>query len=159
MFKDLSSLIYYFEHQFLPKAFFSEEYDLVASLMQNRMQNRNILFEIFQNMCKDSQIISPYAEQDFKIKFFKMDDTWYAIVITFFEPLESPQCYQAYLFFKEHKACAGFYTLEKAEQGFSSLAFLGGWEYDIHGNYGLVPLTGNEAFEKAFLLHKRRYEK
>ena len=154
MFKDLNSLIYYFEHQFLPKAFFSEEYDLVASLMQNR----NILFEIFQNMCKDSQIISPYTEQDFKIEFLKMDDTWYAIVITFFEPLESPQCYQAYLFFKEHKACAGFYTLEKAEQGFSSLAFLCGWENEGHNNYGVVPVIGNEAFEKAFALHKEKYE-
>ncbi|MDE5737762.1 MAG: hypothetical protein K2H93_05290 [Oscillospiraceae bacterium] len=48
MFENLNSLIYYFEHQFLPKAFFSEEYDLVVSLMQNQ----NILFEIFQNMCK-----------------------------------------------------------------------------------------------------------
>lgn len=155
MFENLNSLIYYFEHKFLPDAFFSEKYDLVISLMQNK----NILFEIFQNMCKDNQIISPYKEQDFNISFLKMDDIWYAIDVQFFEPLESPQCYHAYLFFKEGKSCAGFYTLEKAEDVFGGFAFLCEWENEMHSNYGLVPTFGREAFDKAFAIHKEKYEK
>ncbi|MDE5738259.1 MAG: hypothetical protein K2H93_07835, partial [Oscillospiraceae bacterium] len=102
--------------------------------------------------------ISPYTEQDFKMKFLNIDDIWYAIDIQLPEPLESPQCYHVYLFFKENKACAGFYTLEKVENAFESLAFLCGWENEVHNNYGIVPVIGNEAFEKAFALHKEKYE-
>ena len=153
--KKFLDIIYYFEHVFLPQTLFSEDYDLIGTIV--RKPEENTLFNVFDAMCDERKEKNPFTPDQFKAEEYHIRDGWYALDITFPQPPMTPLCYAMYIFYKADGTEKGCYTLEsgKSESGIQC-GFLCQWKADgSHVNYGTKSLetTAADILEEAFRIH------
>ena len=175
----LMQMLYQFEHNLLPRFFFDEDINLV----KDAHDNPEIIFMLFDDLCKNQEVEHPYTVKDFKCGFFTMDpdEKWLSMVIRFPEPVQTPLCYDIYFFFDRDFSKKGCYTLEyntKVRKHSQKTAtpdgkiqehttlkqepcgFLCSWTKDhTHVNYGSDFLDkGIDFCSEALRIHQKNFE-
>lgn len=152
--KNLAVALAYFEHIFIPSAFYDGEHDIVRSINENP----DLLFDVFSMVCKDADTENTFSKEEFSGETFRMDGEWFGTRIKFPKP-DGPHCYELYLFHDKDMERKGVFALEAAtsqEDGSAGklISYLdpegtprnfGGWPADEE----------NDFFAGALLLHKK----
>jgi hypothetical protein len=136
---DDTNIRYMIEHQLLPKWFFNEGEDFIASLLENE----NMLCQIFNSIYENEGIEFPYTPEDFAIIPLNMGNDSYCIMLLFPDPKVEPQCKYSFMFFTPDLTFQAFYTVEVAISFFNheKSYFVCEWTKDeMHKNYGQHPI-------------------
>lgn len=145
--------LYYYEHKLIPDIFFHSELDLFGTLAQHP----EALYGIFADAAEKNGVEHPYTETQFRAEGFRMDETWFAVVLTFPKPKKPAFCHQMYLFSKADHTGKGCFTLEHAKdiKGNPGLV-IGGWDAEeSHLNYGFHGMEKADYCAMAFEIHKK----
>ncbi len=150
----INEVLYHFEHRLLPDLVYRAEQDYKPVLIEHP----EVLYTMFDKMCKDKEIENTYKESDFSTQAFRFDDEWLCIVIDFPAPDRPPLGVQAYMIFdKEGKRC-GYYILELGKNEKDEICgYICAWdENGNHGSYGARKLEDiQKIFEEVYTIHVR----
>ena len=129
----MKDVLYPFEHKLIPSAFYQKQDGFIKAVLSNK----ELLYQILNDMFVENEIENPYTPEDVSISVIKLPDTLFVLKITYPEPEEVPLCYCSYIFFTPEFNHLAYFCVEKGE----GHAFLCHWtQEESHENFGEVDL-------------------
>ena len=123
------SLLYFLEHRFLRDQFFIEPMSILNITFEG-------LMNFFKEIYKSKNCEFTYANEDFNIERFKIDN-YYIMIVSFPKPQEALLCDRIYFLYNEDLQDKKIVTIERAID--EPKGFLCSWdENKQHHNYGEI---------------------
>ena len=129
----MKDILYPFEHKLIPSVFYQKQDGFIKAVLSNK----ELLYQILNDMFFEIEIENPYTPEDVPISVIKLHDTLFVLKITYPEPEEVPLCYCSYIFFTPEFNHLAYFCVEKGE----GRAFLCRWTQESnHENFGEVAM-------------------
>lgn len=129
----MKDILYPFEHKLIPSVFYQKQDVFIKAVLSNK----ELLYQILNDMFIENEIENPYTPEDVPISVIKLHDTLFVLKITYPEPEEVPLCYCSYIFFTPEFNHLAYFCVEKGE----GRAFLCRWTQESnHENFGEVAM-------------------
>ena len=130
--KTMQNVRYGFEHMTLPSFFDEGKGNFVAALLEDN----GILYNIIDDMCRDSEVENYYPRERFLVNPVKVSDDILALQLIFPQPEWVPNCFCAYYFFNMDFSLSRYFTIELGDGDFDGTAYICEWVKSHHHNYG-----------------------
>lgn len=129
----MKDILYPFEHKLIPSVFYQKQDVFIKAVLSNK----ELLYQILNDMFIENEIENPYTPEDVPISVIKLHDTLFVLKITYPEPEEVPLCYCSYIFFTPEFNHLAYFCVEKGE----GHAFLCRWtQEESHEKFGEVAM-------------------
>lgn len=129
----MKDILYLFEHKLIPSVFYQKQDVFIKAVLSNK----ELLYQILNDMFIENEIENPYTPEDVPISVIKLHDTLFVLKITYPEPEEVPLCYCSYIFFTPEFNHLAYFCVEKGE----GHAFLCRWtQEESHEKFGEVAM-------------------
>lgn len=129
----MKDILYPFEHKLIPSVFYQKQDVFIKAVLSNK----ELLYQILNDMFIENEIENPYTPEDVPISVIKLHDTLFVLKITYPEPEEVPLCYCSYIFFTPEFNHLAYFCVEKGE----GYAFLCRWtQEESHEKFGEVAM-------------------
>ena len=141
---------YSFEHRILPAWFYKHKGQFTGLLLKDK----NVLYEIIDDMFKDAEMENPFTRDDFDIVAARLSNEIMMLKIIFPAPDQEPLCYCSYLFFDQNFERTSYFCIEKGGSIEPDKPYVCGWTADgKHQNYGNCTFDENDDFLRCLNLH------
>lgn len=128
---------YYFEHDFLPRAFLEKGETVIGMLQEH---GGRLLYKMMEQECKDAKVWCRYKESQYGCCTKKIGDGYTMLCLRFPNPRKSHMCSSAYCVFNKGYSLVRYFTLESGKVRMKIVFFLCEWDSERrHYNYGMVP--------------------
>ena len=142
---DLSQIRYYFEHRFLPKAFYDQNIILPLILKQNP----NSVREYWKHILEKEGAKDNCPDDAWAVQGFELDPHTACTRIICPEPEREAQCHWIYLLYTYDLKKKYYFTVEAGNILFPD-PFLCGWTPGVtHQNFGNCPKDIEKALDQA----------
>ena len=149
-------ILYSFEHELLPEAFFNDKQGFLSLLLQDPDQ----LYEIIDGLFSRSGIENPFNPSEFSVEPSMANENVAVLKLKFPKPPEAPLCLASYIFFDRTFEKVSYFCIEKGDEASGGFPNICRWEPDgTHVSYGSESHDPDEQFIKCVNIHLERYYK
>ena len=149
-------ILYSFEHELLPEAFFNDRQGFLSMLLQGP----NELHSIIDNLFKLSGQENPFSPSEFGVEPNMVNADVASLKLKFPKPPEAPLCLASYVFFDRTFEKVSYFCIEKGDEASGGFPNVCRWEEDgTHVTYGSESYDPDEQFIRCVNIHMERYYK